>query len=243
MRRTSEDPGPPDGGCLLDGRTSGARRATHWGNGRLRPQRIPGRSAGTWCRPRTCEGIGGARVGGPWGAIDFEGSAAVVPWLAKRRVLSPGVDEAFSLLPVRLPLTARDRDYTVQYRWMRFAFGRRSIGDTRPQCYGSASRRTVRRDRRARLLHLEPLPPEVTWVSYVMHAELGGLLPRRMKEQAAWKVPLRILSPFVTASPPSGPRRLAVRRPLSRALRRRIEHRRPRSVIHTATLAQEAPHR
>jgi len=122
---------------------------------------------------------------------DFEHMPGTIPWLAAIRVLERRTGEALVYFRYDLPWPLADRDYTARYRWTALPTGAARVEIDDADAGGPPPDRAVRvTDVRACFV-LDPIAQDLTRVRYRVHMELGGFLPRRLKEDAMGTLALR----------------------------------------------------
>ena len=125
--------------------------------------------------------------------VDFDHLPGRIPWLADTRVLQRGTDEALVYFRYDLPWPFSDRDYTARYRWTELPTGEGQVEIVDANASGPPPDGGVRVTDVRACFTLDPVARDLTRVRYRVHMELGGLLPRRMKEDALGKLALRSL--------------------------------------------------
>jgi len=119
----------------------------------------------------------------------------LLPQLSSRlrdvRVLERGDDTALVYFHYDLPWPLSDRSYTVWHHWGRDASGVLFLDVDDANDRGPPPDGTVRvRDFLVRI-RLWPTPDGgTTLVEYLFRADLAGYLPRTVRAQTAWKIPL-----------------------------------------------------
>ena len=123
--------------------------------------------------------------------VDFDQMPEMIPWLATARVLERGADEALVYFRYDLPWPVADRDYTARYRWTLLPTGRGRVEIVDADGAGPPVDGAVRVTDLRACFTLEARADDRTRVRYRVHMELGGRLPRRMKDEAVKKLALR----------------------------------------------------
>ena len=139
-------------------------------------------------------GMGEADVAAPLDRVvahltDFASLGKWMPRVADLRVIERRDDEAIVYFKLDLPWPISDRDWTLRYRWQRdgdrFLMTWCDANDRGPPP-GRAVRVSIMRG----YWELTAIAGGTTRARYVFLAELGGLLPRSIAAETAWKQPL-----------------------------------------------------
>ena len=179
-----------------------------------------------WRLVRTTDGIAAWAAEGPgefWGfargAVAAPADAILaritnfelLPQLSSRlrdvRVLERSEDTALVYFHYDLPWPLSDRSYTVWHHWGRDESGMLFLDVDDANDRGPPPDGTVRvRDFLARIRLWPTSDGGATLVEYLFRADLAGYLPRTVRAQTAWKIPLNvILTVRRSLAPPSAP--------------------------------------
>lgn len=144
-------------------------------------------------------GLARGRVAAPPAAIfqrvsDFESLPTMYPWLAVVRVLERA--DASSLVYFRydLPWPLSDRSFTAAHRWWTEPSGAivflvEGTGSPAGEEEGVVPIENL-------LIRMTFAPLDdgaATDVAYLFRADLAGLLPRRVRAETAWKIPMNAI--------------------------------------------------
>jgi hypothetical protein len=142
-----------------------------------------------------------ARIG------NFEALPHVFPWLATVRVLERGDHTALVYFRYDLPWPLSDRSYTARHRWWTEPDGTIVLDVEGTSGLGPPTGDAVAIERVLTRVVLTPVEGTITEVGYLFRADLAGMLPRRVRAQTAWKIPLNVmlsmrrsLAPHLTAA-------------------------------------------
>ena len=140
---------------------------------------------------------------------DFESLPSVYPWLDRVRVLERGEDTALVYFHYDLPWPLSDRSYTARHRWWTEPSGtivldvQDANDDVPPADDGAVRVEHVL----TRIVMAPVLDGTASDVEYLFRADMAGMLPRSVRAQTAWKVPLNVvLSMRRSLEPPDAPR-------------------------------------
>jgi hypothetical protein len=175
---------------------------------------LPPTDASAWHVVKTADGIALSTAAppwtgaAPWGAgegdvaaplprvaahlVDFPSLTRLVPRLAELRVLWRGDHEALVYFRFDLPWPISDRDWTLRYRW-REEPGRFVMTFADANAEGPPPSGAVRVSPLRGYWELSAAAPGVTHARYVFLATLGGMLPRSIVAETAWKQPLETM--------------------------------------------------
>jgi hypothetical protein len=172
----------------------------------------PGPGDAAWKDVKTVDGVrlmrAPSETGAPWGSgeaditaplerviahlTDFIAQSRKMPRLAEVRVLDRSDDSALVYFRFDLPWPVSDRDWTVRYTWQRqgdhFLMSWVDANDRGPPPSGALRVSPIRG-----YWDLIATGAGTTRGRYVFLAELGGSLPRRVREETVWKQPLGTL--------------------------------------------------
>ncbi len=147
-------------------------------------------------RPGEFWGLARGRVDAPADAIfrrvsDFEALPHVYPWLDAVHVLERGEDSALVYFHYRLPWPLSDRSYTAAHRWWTDPSGTIVLDAEEPAGAAAPADGAV---------HVEHVLTRMTFaparngaaadVEYLLRADVAGFLPRAVRAETAWKIPL-----------------------------------------------------
>ncbi len=126
---------------------------------------------------------------------DFEALPKVYPWLDRVRVLERGDDTALVYFHYDLPWPLSDRSYTARHHWWTEPSGTivldvEDANDAVPPVDDGA----VRVEHVLTRIVIAPaLDGTASDVEYLFRADMAGMLPRSVRAQTAWKVPLNVV--------------------------------------------------
>lgn len=126
---------------------------------------------------------------------DFESLPKVYPWLDRVRVLARGEDTALVYFHYDLPWPLSDRSYTARHHWWTEPSGTivlavEDANDAVPPVDDGA----IRVEQvLTRIVMAPALDGTASDVEYLFRADMAGLLPRSVRAQTAWKVPLNVV--------------------------------------------------
>ena len=130
------------------------------------------------------------------------------PWLDRVRVLERGPDHARVYFHYDLPWPLADRSYTAEHHWGRDASGAAFLDIDDAGSHASPADDAVHVERVLGRMRFTPVEDgSATDVEYLLRADLAGLLPRSVRAQSAWKIPLNVVLSLPRAIDP----RFAVR--------------------------------
>jgi hypothetical protein len=124
---------------------------------------------------------------------DFEGLPNVFPWLATVRVLERGERTALVYFRYDLPWPISDRSYTARHEWWTEPDGAIVLDVEGVDGLGPAAGDTVAIERVLTRIVMRPADATSTEVDYLFRADLAGMLPRAVRAQTAWKIPLNVM--------------------------------------------------
>ena len=124
---------------------------------------------------------------------DFEGLPNVFPWLATVRVLERGDQTALVYFRYDLPWPLSDRSYTARHRWWTEPDGTIVLDVEGDNEIGPPAGDTITIERLRTRIVLRPAEGTATDVEYLFRADLAGMLPRTVRAQTAWKIPLNVM--------------------------------------------------
>jgi hypothetical protein len=144
---------------------------------------------------------------------DFESLPKVYPWLDRVRVLERGDHTALVYFHYDLPWPLSDQTYTAAHRWWTEPSGTIVLDVEDANALGPPPDGSVRVEHVLTRIVLNPASGGLaTDVEYLFRADMAGLLPRAVKAQTAWKVPLNVvLSMRRSLEPTRGATRTAPR--------------------------------
>jgi hypothetical protein len=147
-------------------------------------------------RPGEFWGLARGRVEAPADAIfrrvsDFESLPRVYPWLDAVHVLERGEGSALVYFHYNLPWPLSDRSYTAAHRWWTEPSGTIVLDVSDPGGIVPPDDGAV---------HVEGVLTRMTFapthggaatdVEYLFRADIAGMLPRSVRAQTAWKIPM-----------------------------------------------------
>ena len=143
-------------------------------------------------------GLARGRVAAPADAIfhrlsNFEALPTMYPWLATVRVLERGDASCLVYFRYDLPWPLSDRCFTGLHRWWTEPSG--TIVLTVEGAGGAPPEDGVVRieDLLIRMTFAPVDDGSATDVAYLFRADLAGLLPRRVRAETAWKIPMNVI--------------------------------------------------
>jgi hypothetical protein len=147
-------------------------------------------------RPGEFWGLARGRVDAPADAIfrrvsDFEGLPRVYPWLDAVHVLERGENSALVYFHYRLPWPLSDRSYIAAHHWWTEPSGTIVLDVEEPPGLAEPDDGAVHVERVLTRMTFAPASDgAATDVEYLFRADLAGFLPRAVRAQTAWKIPL-----------------------------------------------------
>jgi len=125
---------------------------------------------------------------------NFESLPSVYPWLDRVRVLERGEGTALVYFHYDLPWPLSDRSYTARHHWWTEPSGTIVLdaeGDDQvpPVDDGAVHVEHVL----TRIVMAPALGGSASDVEYLFRADMAGMLPRSVRAQTAWKVPLNVV--------------------------------------------------
>jgi len=125
---------------------------------------------------------------------NFEGLPKVFPWLDRVQVLERGDRTALVYFHYDLPWPLSDRSYTAQHRWWTEPTGTIVLDVEGADRLGLPDDGAVTIERVLTRIVLTPAAAgTATDVEYLFRADLAGMLPRAVRAQTAWKIPLNVM--------------------------------------------------
>src|SRR5688572_28811796 len=124
---------------------------------------------------------------------DFEGLPNVFPWLATVQVLERGDATALVYFRYDLPWPLSDRSYTARHRWWTEENGTIVLDVEGENGVGPPAADTVTIERVLTRIVMAPAGDAATDVEYLFRADMAGRLPRTVRAQTAWKIPLNVM--------------------------------------------------
>jgi hypothetical protein len=126
---------------------------------------------------------------------DFESLPRMYPWLDRVRVLDRGEDTALVYFHYHLPWPLSDRSYTARHRWWTEPSGTivldvEDANDVAPPIVDDS---VQVRQVLTRIVMAPALDGTASDVEYLFRADVAGFLPRSVRAQTAWKVPLNVV--------------------------------------------------
>jgi hypothetical protein len=140
--------------------------------------------------------------------IDFESLPARYPWLDRVRVLERGDGTALVNFHYDLPWPLADRSYTARHWWWRDETGAIVLDIEGANALGPPPDGAVQVEQLfARFVFRPEHAGAATDVEYLFRGDIAGMLPRLVRAEAAWKVPLNLVLSLRRAaeSPPATP--------------------------------------
>jgi hypothetical protein len=125
---------------------------------------------------------------------DFERLPHVFPWLATVRVLERDERTALVYFRYDLPWPLSDRAYTAHHRWWTEPSGTIVLDVEGANAAGPMPAETVPIERVLTRIVMAPIDGgTASDVEYLFRADLAGMLPRTVRAQTAWKIPLNVM--------------------------------------------------
>jgi hypothetical protein len=183
-------------------------------------------AAVSWSLEQVVDGVsawGTEQPGGFWGyargqvdvpadvifrrVSDFEALPKMYPWLEGVRVLERGESSALVYFHYGLPWPLSDRSFTAWHRWWRDDLGTIVLVVEDASPLGPSDDGAVHVQRIFARMSFTPQDGgTASEVDYLLRADVAGLLPRAVRAQTAWKIPLnavlsmrRSLAPHVAS--------------------------------------------
>ena len=125
---------------------------------------------------------------------NFEGLPKMFPWLDRVSVLERDEHSALVYFHYDLPWPLSDRSYTARHRWWTEPSGTIVLDVEGANELGPPAAGDVQVERVLTRIVMTPLAPGTSSeVEYLFRADLAGMLPRAVRAQTAWKVPLNVM--------------------------------------------------
>ena len=125
---------------------------------------------------------------------NFEGLPKMFPWLDRVSVLERDEHSALVYFHYDLPWPLSDRSYTARHRWWTEPSGTIVLDVEGANELGPPANGDVQVERVLTRIVMRPLAPGTSSeVEYLFRADLAGMLPRAVRAQTAWKVPLNVM--------------------------------------------------
>ena len=153
-------------------------------------------------------GYARGRVQAPPDAIfdrigNFESLPAVYPWLDRVQVLERGDHTALVYFHYDLPWPLSDRSYTARHRWHTDPGGTIVLDVEEENGASPPADGAVHVENVLAQIVLAPVDGgAASDVGYLFRADLAGMLPRTVRAQTAWKVPLNVVLSMRTSLEP-----------------------------------------
>jgi hypothetical protein len=136
---------------------------------------------------------------------NFEALPHVYPWLDAVRVLERGDASALVYFRYDLPWPLSDREYTAAHHWRTEPSGTIALIAESSGLLAPHDHDVVPVEGLLVRMTFTPIRNgAATEVDYLFRGDLGGMLPRSVRAQTAWKIPMNtILSMRRSCEPPS----------------------------------------
>jgi hypothetical protein len=195
--------------CLLAGGTGVARAADGAGFRWSLEGIVDGVTAWGAEQPDEFWGYARGEVDAPAEAIfericNFEALPSMYPRLDGVRVLERGETSALVYFHYNLPWPLSDRSYTAQHRWWKDAAGTIVLDIEDASALGPADGAVHVKRLFARMSFMPLGAGASAEVDYLLRADVAGLLPRVVRAETAWKIPLNAVLSMRRSLAPSG---------------------------------------
>jgi len=125
---------------------------------------------------------------------DFEALPRMFPTLDRVEVLRRDASSALVWFHYDLPWPLSDREYTAQHRWWTEPSGTIVLDVEGANDLGPPPDGAVEVERVLTRIVMTPLEGgTASEVEYLFRADMAGLLPRAVRSQTAWKIPLNVM--------------------------------------------------
>ncbi len=125
---------------------------------------------------------------------DFEWLPGRYPFLDATRIIARDRSSAVVYFHYDLPWPLSDREHTAAYRWWREPSGVITLAAEDAGALAPADKDAVHIEGfRVRMKFAPIREGATTDVEYMFRADFGGTLPRSVRRQTAWKIPLNVI--------------------------------------------------
>jgi hypothetical protein len=125
---------------------------------------------------------------------DFEALPRMFPTLDRVEVLRRDASSALVWFHYDLPWPLSDREYTAQHRWWTEPSGTIVLDVEGANDLGPPPDGAVEVERVLTRIVMAPLDGgTASDVEYLFRADMAGMLPRAVRSQTAWKIPLNVM--------------------------------------------------